>query len=231
MTDPSSIFTGRSPWPARIAVVVLALVVTGAAAQTAATATARPTAPRRVLPAPDPELFDGSKFPPEKRPDRGILADFEAGEGDPQQGAMAEAQGGGGEEGEEGRGGGMAGVGARPAGAPEEQTPEAAEIAGMGGGSEIEGLEVAEAAAGGAPPPGGGIPGDEDLADKPAPIPLGDQSAQIAMKTDSRDPNINRAPAANERSEERMAVRSAAGQQTPNRTRGSERGVDMPSDL
>lgn len=234
-TSPHRLVSPRAGWPVCLGALGLLLAASGLAAQTAtsATAVARPVL-RSALPAPDAELFDGSKFPPEERPERGILSTIEVAGNEPQPGRTGEQRGGGGREEErEGQGGGMAGVGPRPAGAPEEQTPEAAEIAALGGGGpEFEGIETADAAGGGGPPPpAGGLPTDEELDNKPQPIPLGDRSAQIAMRTDSRDPNINRAPAANERSEERMAVRSAAGQQTPNRTRGSERGIDMPSDL
>jgi hypothetical protein len=206
---------------ARTSLITLALTSGAALAWSQTPSKAAPRPP----PAPDPALFDGTDFPPEERPERGLFADFEAGEEEAKAGGDPDKQesGGGGEQ-QEGGGTGL--------------------LAGAGGGREGEGAgadeagssgDAPEGANGSAGPEAGQAPkvaaADDQALVKPGDMPLGDPNARIAQT-----PEALRAPppgskASNQQGEDRMSVKAASGQQAPNRSRGSERGIEIPSSL
>lgn len=189
--------------------------------------------PKRPPPAPDPGLFDGSGYPPEERPERGLLADFEAGEHEPSAGDPEgeKKPGGGGQEQDPASGITLTTPALAQSGQAAQQGGE--ENGGGGGGDAQDG-------SGGGSEGQQGEPGQSATpiaasADqqpvKPGEVALGDPNARIAQAPDARQVQGN-SSMTNEQGEDRMSVKAASGQQSsPNRSRGSERGVDIPSNL
>lgn len=195
---------------------------------------------------PDPSIFDGSKFPPEERPERGLLANMERpGEEPPpvpgpgqEEGAGGQQQGGGDQQmaGGGGAGGGGSGDGEQGSGG----APSAPAIAGLppiaqsGGGSGGEGEEQ-EGEQGQPGQPGGPNgpkppPGAQGRQlEKPSAVQIGDPNAALAetqKPTASASAQLESKPG-----EARMQVKAAQGSQSSNRGKGTERGKDIPSNL
>ena len=216
----------RVPDPFRaFARASLSTLAIGWCAATVWSQTPTKAVPPREPPAPDPALFDGTDFPPEDRPERGLFADFEAGEEEGATGGEPERQeaGGGGEE-EEGGGGGMlAGAGGGPEG-------EAGGAGGAGASDEGEAGAAGTEGPGAAEAPQVAAAADQSLV-KPGEMPLGDPNARIAQAPEALRQPPPGAQVSNQQGEDRMSVKSASGQQTPNRSRGSERGIEIPSSL
>jgi len=208
---------------------------------------------------PDPGIFDGSDYPEEERPEQAQIAQFENPGGQPppptknEQGP-GQQQGGGG-QGPGGDGGQQPGGGGpQLAGGP--QIPGLPPIMGGGGG---EGGQpgapppIPEGDQGDAGQPGGGgegEPGEEggqqggaegapeapDAAgqqgralEKPSAIQIGDENAKLA-ETDLPQTDPSR-QLESKPGEDRMSVKAASGNQSSNRGKGTERGVDIPSNL
>lgn len=231
----------------------------------------RSTTSRRTTSAiPDPSIFDGANFPPEERPEQGLIAQFEMPgeqqrstqnvEGDGQQ------QGGGGQgpggDGQQSGGGG--GPQMSVAGIPGLQIPG---LMGGGGGEGDQqgmpalptldmgdrqhGTEQGEEGEQGGQGGEGGEPGEQGQAgaagepgqeapqlagregrqlEKPGEVPIGDEGAKLAQaNTPTDDPS--RQTDGSAQGEDRMQVKSASGQQSGERGSGSERGIDIPSNL
>jgi hypothetical protein len=204
---------------------------------------------------PDPTLFDGSGYPEEERPEQAMIAQFEnpggepppttkdeqgpgeqrggggqgpGGDGGPPGGGGGQTQGpqiaglppvmgggGGGEEGEDGQGQGPI---------PESQMGDQS---GTGEGQEGEPGEAGAAGAAEAPQVAEGQQGR--ALEKPSEVQIGNEDAKLA------EAQLPQAEASrqleNEQGETRMSVEAAAGSQPANRGRGTERGVDIPSNL
>lgn len=205
---------------------------------------------------PDPSIFDGSAFPPEERPEQAMIAQFENPGGEPPPPTKDEKgpgqQKGGGGQGPGGDGGEQGGGGPQIAGLPP--------VAG-GGGGEDEAGEQGQGGGAPPPIPesqmgdegqGGegegqegepgqpGAAGSEDAPqlaegqqgsqlEAPSQVQIGDENATLA------EADLPQADAArqleNEQGENRMSVEAASGSQPTNRGKGSERGVDIPSNL
>jgi hypothetical protein len=209
-------------------------------------------APRRALPPPravipDPELFDGSKFPPEQRSEHGMVADFEVAGSD--QASASDTVGGGGSAGggapaeatEEGGGGGAPAQGGGEEGAGEPPTP-----GGGGGGEEGAddlpetdaagggGMQIAQPPDGGTQGPGGaaavaGTPVDPAPAGRPArEVGIGAPEMQIALPPSAQKEIVGGRQTDQQQEHERAMPR---GQQSDNRNRGVERGANIPSDI
>lgn len=185
-------------------------------------------AAKRSPPAPDPGLFDGSGYPPEERPERGLLADFEAGAHEPSAGGPEEEEGPGGGGQQEEQAQQIAAMtpsltqsGAQQNGSGGDQE---AGSNGQNGGSEGQAGQEGQSAT-----PIAAAADQQPV--KPGEVALGDPNSRIAQAPEGRQPRPG-AQTTNERGEDRMSVKSAAGaQSTPNRSRGGERGIDIPSNL
>jgi|GEM_PF-975710 len=191
---------------------------------------------------PDPSIFDGSKFPLEKRPERGLLANMERpgeepppvpgpgqkeGAGGQQQGSGEEQMAGGGGQGGGGSGDGEAGGGGAPS-APEVAglPPVAQAGGGPGGEGEPEGKPGQPDSPGGPKAPAGA---QGRQLDKPSAVQIGDPNASLA---ESQKPTASAsAQLESEKGEGRMQINAAQGNQAANRGKGSERGKDIPSNL
>jgi hypothetical protein len=180
--------------------------------------------PRRPALAPDPGLFDGSGYPPEERPERGLLADFEAGQHEPSAGDPdGEPKLGGGGQQEQA----LAGITPMTPSLTQQTQQGGQQNGGSGGGEGEQGQQGQPGEQGQSATPIAASADQKPV--KPGEVALGDPNARIAQSADARQAQGN---AQNERGEDRMSVKAAAGQQSsPNRSRGSERGVDIPSNL
>lgn len=203
----------------------------------------RPPPPRPALPAraviPDPDLFDGSKFPPEPRSEHGMVADFEVAgseraSADSAVGGGGSAAGGAPAEEEEGGGGGgeeSAENQPSPAGGDggEEGPDDLPETDAAGGGMQIE-----QQTEGGMQGPGGaaataGTPVDPAPTGRPArEVALGAPDMQIALPPGAKDDTVGGRQTDQQQEHERAMPR---GRQTENRNRGVERGANLPSDI
>ena len=208
---------------------------------------------------PDPGIFDGTDFPEEERPEQAQIAQFENPGGQPPPSTKdvkgpGDKKGGGG-QGPGGDGGQQGGGGPQLAGGP--QIPGLPPIMGGGGGAGSQpGMPpppLPEGDQGDAGQPGGsgeGEPGEEgqegngkagaegapDAAgqegralDKPSEMQIGDEGAKLAeADLPQTDPSrqLESKPG-----EDRMSVKAASGNQPSNRGKGTERGVDIPSNL
>ncbi len=161
---------------------------------------------------PDPSIFDGSDFPKEERPERGLLANMERpGEEPPpvpgpgeEEGAGGGPQQGGGEE-------QMAGGG------------------GQGGGGEGDGEEGQPGQPGSPDAPKAPAGAQGRQLQKPSAVQIGDPNASLA---ESQKPTASAsAQLESEQGEARMQVQAAQGAQAANRGKGTERGKDIPSNL
>lgn len=228
---------------------------------------------RTTAKIPDPSIFDGSGFPPEERPERGLIAQFEMpgqeqpssqnvqGPGDKQGGG---GQGPGGDDSMSAAGGPQMGMGGLNipgipgmgggGGGGTESMPQIPSLAGGGGGPPpIEEGDMGDRGKeGGKPGEGGeegdpqqaggegGAPGAEDAPkvaagqkgralEKPQAMQIGDKNAKLA-ETDAPLSDAGKQLDA-EQGEDRMAIKAASGNQPANRDSGTERGVDIPSNL
>ncbi len=206
---------------------------------------------------PDPSIFDGSAFPPEERPEQAQIAQFENPGGEPPPSTQdvkgpgeqkgGGGQGPGGDGGEQGGGGGQMG-GPQIAGLPpvagggggEDESGEQ----GQGGGEPIPESQMGDEGQGGEGPEGeqgeGGPAGSAEAPqvaegqqgralEKPSEVQIGDENATLA-EADLPQAEASR-QLENEQGENRMSVEAASGSQPANRGKGSERGVDIPSNL
>ncbi len=232
---------------------------------------------------PDTSIFNGSGFPPEERPEQGLIAQFEMpgqpqpstqdvpGPGD-QKGGGGEGPGGdasmnsGGPDGMQvagpqmpglnlpglpipsmGGGGGLPGGPSLPSlptldmgdrgkqgqsGGEGEEGEEGQQGPGGQGGEGSEG-EPGQQGPAGAPsdqqaPQLAGRQGRQ--LEKPDAVQIGDEGAKLA-EADVPVVDSSRTMDGNAKGEDRMAIKSAAGQQSGERGSGSERGIDIPSNL
>ncbi|GAB5560288.1 MAG: hypothetical protein SynsKO_19350 [Synoicihabitans sp.] len=208
---------------------------------------------------PDPSIFDGTDFPEEERPEQAMIAQFEM-PGQQPQPATKNEQGPGQQQGAGGQGpggdGGPQGGGGGPQLAGGPQIPGLPPLMGGGGGAQGQpGMPpmIPEGDQGDAGKPGGGEgeqgeqgeggPAGAEGAEKapssagqkgralqaPSQIQIGDENAKLA------EADLTQASASaqleNEQGENRMSVEAATGSQTSNRGTGTERGVDIPSNL
>ncbi len=237
---------------------------------------------------PDTSIFDGSGYPPEKRPEQGLIAQFEMpgqqqpqpstlnveGPGD-QQGGGGEGPGGdgqmnsGGPDGMQVAGPQMPGINIPGLNIPGLPIPSMGGGAGMPGGPSLPSLPTLdmgdrgkEGQPGGQPgegeegqqgqggQQGEGQPGDQQAVagqpsdqkaptlagrqgrqlQKPDAVQIGDEGAKLA-EADVPMAASDRALDGTNQGEDRMAVKSASGQQSANRSSGTERGIDIPSNL
>lgn len=171
---------------------------------------------------PDPVLFDGSKMEPEKRPDRGMLAEFElpGGENPSERvGGPSGGEPGGEEEGEEGGGGGaQREQSAMAAGrSPVENDPNA-----KAEGASAENLQIPE-----------GAQADQSAAQasKPRDVSLGDAAMQIqtAAQQNTVGSQQQQQAATNTQQYEKGAAQG--NQKGDNNNRGLERGQAVPQGL
>lgn len=196
-----------------------------AAAAATSTAASRNAARQAALAAkeiPDPNLFDGSDQPPEARPDKGMLAEFELPGSTDRPETMEQRQGQGDQQGGGGDGGGPegeqqgAGGGAKPEGAGD-PTAKAEGIA-------VAELQVDENSAPqqAAPPP------------KPRDVSMGDRSMQIPAVAQqsvvgTQQPGAGQQGASNSQQYEKGA---AAGKSSGNnQNKGLEKGRVIPQGL
>ncbi len=194
-----------------------------------ATRTAQPVSAARPSEAvsaksgiPDPVLFDGSKMEPEKRPDRGMLAEFEMPGGENPSERVGGPAGGqpGGEEGEAGGGGGaQREQSAMAAGrSPVENDPNA-----KAEGASAQNLEIPE-----------GAQADQSAAQasKPQDVSLGDAAMQIQTTPNQQNTvgsQQQQQAATNTQQYEKGAAQG--NQKGDNNNRGLERGQSVPQGL
>lgn len=193
--------------------------------------TAGPRPGAKVLP--DPTLLDGSKFPAEKRPETGMLGEFEmAGT----ENAQSEKVGGQGsaeqnQTGEQNQAGAMAGGSAGGAAGQQQQGP------GGGGEKPIEQndpnakAEGAQAAGMQGNPEAGqaGQPGNSN---RPQQVAIGDNAMQI--KPQASNPTVVGAqqPVGKEVPQQYDKNTPSGGKQTPSRgNQGVEKGKVMPAGI
>ncbi len=191
---------------------------------------------------PDPSIFDGSDFPKEERPERGLLANMERpgeepppvpgpGEeegagGGPQQGGGEEQMAGGGGQGGGGEGDGEEGAGGAPSAPSIAGLPPIAQAGGGEGGEGEEG-QPGQPGSPDAPKAPAGAQGRQ--LQKPSAVQIGDPNASLA---ESQKPTASAsAQLESEQGEARMQVQAAQGAQAANRGKGTERGKDIPSNL
>jgi len=169
---------------------------------------------------PDPALFDGSKLEPEKRPDRGMLAEFEVpGEENPSQ-RVGGAAGGepGGEEGEEGGGGGaQREQSAMAAGrSPVENDPNA-----KAEGASAQNLQIPE-----------GAQADQSAAQaRPQNVSLGDAAMQIQTAAQQNTVGAQQQQQAATNTQQYEKGAAQGNQRGDNNNRGLERGQAVPQGL
>lgn len=205
---------------------------------------------------PDPGIFDGSDFPEEERPEQAMIAQYEMPGGEPDPATRNEpgpgqqpgggGQGPGGDGGPQGGGGGPqitglnipglppimggGGTGTQGGGIPP-LIPEGDQGDAGKAGAEGEG-EAGEEGGGGAQaaaeaPSAAGQKGR--ALQKPSEIQIGDEGAKLA-EADLPQTEASR-QLENQPGEDRMSVKAASGNQPSNRGKGTERGVDIPSNL
>lgn len=190
---------------------------------------------------PDPAIFDGSDFPAEERPERGLLANMERpGEEPPpkpgpgqEEGAGGQQQGGaegqmaGGSQGSGGSGGGEPGGGGAPSAPAVEGLPPIAQAGGGPGGEGDQEGEPGQPGSPDGPKAPAGAQGRQ--LGKPSAVQIGDPNASLA---ESQKPTASaNAQLESEKGEGRMQIKAAQGSQSANRGKGSERGKDIPSNL
>ncbi len=198
-------------------------------------------AAKQVLP--DPALLDGAKHPPEKRPEQGMLGEFEmpgdenartgqVGGGSQQPGqeqSQQQGQGGGGQMAQaqpEQPGGG----GAEPAQAPQQQggaQPGGQQAGGAQGdpNAKAEGIQVAQLQG-----EGGGNPGDMAGGQKPSQVSIGDAAMQIQTMPNSPSVVGTQSSGTTQQHEKTTGT----GGKAPvgnNANKGAERGRTMPAGL
>lgn len=215
----------------------------------AATVNSRSSA-RGTSRIPDPAIFDGSQYPEEERPEQAMIAQFENPGGEPPPPTKDE-KGPGQQKG--GGGPGPGGDGGPPGGGGGPQIAGLPPIMGGGGGEEEEGgdatppipeSQMGDQNGGGEGPAGepgesgpAGSPEAPQVAegqqgrqlDKPSQVQIGDENAKLA-EADTPQAEASR-QLENEQGENRMSVQAASGSQPTNRGTGTERGVDIPSNL
>jgi hypothetical protein len=210
---------------------------------------------------PDPTIFDGTDYPEEERPETAMIAQFEMPGAEPDssqknaKGPGKKPGGGGQGPGGDGpqmsagvsipgmpplMGGGMAGTdqAGTPPLIPESQMgdPNASGDSGEPG-EPGEGGEGAEGAGGEQGEPGNGSPEAPTVAadqqgrqlERPEEMQIGDDDAVLAetsIPTSEASASLQ-----NERGEARMGIEAASGKQSANKSKGTERGVDIPSNL
>ena len=166
---------------------------------------------------PDPSLFDGSGFDEEERPDYGLVSDFEVAGADPRQQQQAQAN----QQPPPPAGGQPQQQGPPQGGAPGGPQGGAGQP-GQGGQQGQPGQPGTQQA------PSVAAAADQQLV-KPGEVQIGHQGAKLA------ESDVPKAAAGasldNEKGEDRMQVKAAAGNQKANRDKGTERGVDIPSNL
>lgn len=170
---------------------------------------------------PDPDILDGSKFDPEKRPLHGMLAEFEMGEKEStQENAKVGPQSG--DPGSNGppppqgqKVGSSAGkIDQQPGASPQQiaQGPQAKPE-----GIAVQNLQVPEGAAG---------QQEDGQQPKPRDLQIGDATLQI--QSTPNNPNVVGTQSSTAQQYEKKVP---AGQQTNNRNRGVEKGKEMPQGL
>lgn len=191
-----------------------------------ASRTAQPAAAQRSAAAtaksgfPDPALFDGSAEKPEKRPDRGMLAEFEMPGGEKPSDKVGGPSGGspGGSEQQQGQGGGGAreqSAAAASRGAVQNDPNAKAEGASAENLSVPEGAQAAASAA---------------AASKPKDVSLGDAAMQIQTAANQQNTvGGEQQKAANAQQYEKGAAQG--NQKGDNNNRGVERGQNVPAGL
>lgn len=213
---------------------------------------------RSTAAIPDPSIFDGSQFPPEERPEQGLIATLEMPGSESQErreGPGDEPGGGGdgpgGDSDQPGGGGGiqvglagpqipglsipgLGGAGGAPGGLPGLPSIPTLDTGDQG----KPGQSGPEGQPGGEPgKPGGPAPADAPKVagnqgrqlEKPSAVQIGDPNAKLAEAgSPQADPSKSLESA---QGEDRMQIKAAAGSQSGNRDRGTERGVDIPSNL
>ncbi|MEX2043746.1 MAG: hypothetical protein WD941_00235 [Opitutus sp.] len=193
---------------------------------------------------PDPALLDGAKHPPEKRPEQGMLGEFEmpgdenartgrAG-GQPQQQQsqggeqqQQDKQGGGGQTAQAGQQQQQSG-----GGGTEADQQDGAQASGQPGGGEgdpnakAEGIQVAQLQG-----EGGGEPGDMTSGARPSPVSIGDAAMQI--KTMPNSPSIVGATQSSGQTQQHEKTTGTGGAPPTgnNANRGAEKGRTMPAGL
>jgi hypothetical protein len=155
----------------------------------------------------DPDIFDGSSFPPEERPEEGILSDFEFGSNESGSGEEQQLKGSGGQEEKEGNesGGGQGGT-------------EEAETA---GGSSAEETEPQSTGASG---------GKGQSRKPPEAVKLGDASQQIPVEQ-SQEKAVGQASSEPQQNDQNEGKSANVQQSGGKRSRGVEKGDAMPTDL
>jgi hypothetical protein len=208
---------------------------------------------------PDPVILDGSKHPPEKRSEYGMLGEFEmpGDENAPQDGRAGGQQseqmagGGGGQQQEEEQGGQMPEqqLGGGPQLAQQDQQQDAQQQQQGGGGN---GVQQIEAAGGGAAPiegagdpnaqpqgmqvaqlqtdPEAGNSGEANASQRPGQVGIGDSAMQI--KPIGNAPNVvGTQQAGQTQQHEKQTGSSGRPPAGNNSNRGVERGRTMPAGL
>lgn len=173
---------------------------------------------------PDPVLFDGSKEQPEKRPDRGMLAEFELPGSEQKSDRVGGPAGGGGG----GQNGELQGAGGpQGTGAARQQSANAAGRSAVqddpnatAEGASAENLNIPE-----------GAQADQSAAQaKPRDVSLGDASMQIQTATNQQNAvGGQQQQASNAQQYEKGAAQG--NQKGDNTNRGVERGQAVPSGL
>ncbi|OHE89350.1 MAG: hypothetical protein A3G75_06715 [Verrucomicrobia bacterium RIFCSPLOWO2_12_FULL_64_8] len=223
-----------------IGLLVPVLLSAQTSSTSGASSTRRPRDPsvsaKKALP--DPDLFDGSKHPPEKQPEYGMLGEFEL-PGDEQQSDRVGGSDGlplpplpgiplpfpQGADGASGGGLGLPGLLPSPAGgSPSLQIPSLDASGNSDGSANPAGIRAAELK--------GGQPQSGDAAgsnDKPREIAYGDASLQIEPMGNIGAKDVVGTNA--EAGTQRYKKGSAAGQQSNPANLGAEKGRTMPSGL
>lgn len=207
----------------------------------ASASTSRPPARSGTAkgPLPDPTLLDGAKQPADKRPEHGMVGDFELpGDENVREGKVGGAQGqnpgmpagmpqGGGAPGQQGgqqaqQGGqqGQQGGAAEPT-----PSPQAAGGANEGAPGEAEGKQVAGLTG------AGGDPKQLPKGEKPQGVAIGDPAMRI--ETPANQPNVvgSQVPATTAQHHEKGTGTGGKSATGNNSNKGVERGRTMPSGL
>lgn len=218
----------------------------------ASTATPRPTPGRGSTakgPLPDPLLLDGSTLPVEKRPEHGMVGDFELpGDDNARSGKVGGPQNqslggsgssanmpagspqGGGAQGQQGQQGGQQGAQSSQAGGASADGAQGAQAAGgpagaADAGAQAGGVQVAELSGEGADP------GAAAKSGKPQQVAIGDS----AMRIDSTPPMAGvvgaQTPAGPTQQHEKGTGSGGKGSAGGSGNKGVERGRTMPSGL
>lgn len=188
---------------------------------------AQPTAAQRSAAAtaksgfPDPALFDGSAEKPEKRPDRGMLAEFEMPGGEQPSERVGGPAGGspGGDEQQQGQGGGGSreqSAAAASRGAVQNDPNAKAE------GASAENLNI---------PEGAQADASAAAASKPKEVSLGDAAMQIQTAANQQNTVGGQQQQAATNTQQYEKGAAQGNQKGDNNNRGVERGQNVPAGL